>query len=123
MWVVVPSLVLIGLVLAAVFELARAAAVTADTRRIGPAFSGAVRLLIGRPLTVALIYGLALICLVTVRVAYAQLKPSLPLAWWPLVLVIQQAFIVCRLWIRLSRTAGVVAETKIHSTPLDPLTV
>lgn len=122
-WLVVPSLVLIGLLWAAVFELTRAAAVTAGTRRIGPAFRNAVRLILGRPLTVALIYGLTFISLVIVRIAYAQLKPYLPLAWWPLVLVIQQALIVCRLWIRLSRTAGIVAVTRRHNTPLDPLTV
>ncbi|MCJ7738604.1 MAG: hypothetical protein MUQ10_15040, partial [Anaerolineae bacterium] len=51
-WLVVPSLLSIGLLLAAVFELTRAAAVTAGTRRIGPALSSALRLMLGRPLTV-----------------------------------------------------------------------
>jgi hypothetical protein len=122
-WLVVPAQAVIGLTLAAAFELARAAAVTADTRKIGPAFSTAIRFILNRPLVVARIYGLTSIFLLVAHLVYAQLKPHLPLVWWPLVLVFQQAFIVFRLWIRLSRTGGAVAVARGHEAPLDPRTV
>jgi len=35
--------------------------------------------------------------------------PHLPLDWWPLVLLVQQTFILGRLWARLVRLAGGVA--------------
>jgi len=120
-WVLVPLLVLLGLFLFAVFELTRVVAVTSGTRRISHAFRGATKLIGRRPLAISLLYGLTFLSLVILRAIYNQgIRPSLPLDWWPLVLVVQQTHILLRLWIRLARIAGAVTATDQVGSALEP---
>ena len=109
-WVVVPVLVFLVIFWLALMECTRIVAVVGETRNVARAFGGAVRFVFRRPLPVAGLYGLALLLLALLHVLYRWgLMPRLPLDWWPLALVIQQAFILARLWVRLVRLAGGVA--------------
>ncbi len=109
-WVVVPLLAFLVILWLALMECTRIVAVVGETRNIARAFGGAVRFVFRRPLPVAALYGLALLLLALLHVLYRWgLMPRLPLDWWPLVLVVQQAFILARLWVRLVRLAGGVA--------------
>ena len=109
-WVVVPLLALLAVLWLALMECTRVVAVVGETRNVARAFGGAVRLVFRRPLPVAGLYGLALLLLGVLHALYRWgLTPHLPLDWWPLVLVVQQAFILARLWARLARLAGGVA--------------
>ena len=110
MWLAVPLLVVLAVVWLALFELARVTAVVGGKRNVARAFSGAGRVIWRHPLQVAVLYGLALLLLVLLHVLYRWgVMPHLRLEWWPLVLLVQQVFILARLWARLVRTAGGVA--------------
>ena len=94
----------------ALFELARAGAVVAGERHVGRALGGALRVLRRRPWPVMLFFGLALGVLGLSHALFRWgLTPVLPLDWWLLVLVVQQAFVVLRLALRLWRLGGEVA--------------
>jgi hypothetical protein len=59
---------------------------------------------------VAGLYGLALALLGALHALYRWgVMAHLPLGWWPVVLLVQQAFILGRLGVRLVRLAGGVA--------------
>ncbi len=109
-WAVLALLILFALIGLVLFEYTRVVAVVEGTRNVARAFGSAVRFCFRRPLAVAGLYGLALLTLALLHVLFrAGLFPRLPLTWWPLVLVVQQAFVLARLWARLARMAGAVA--------------
>ena len=106
-WVVVPLLALIAVLWLALMECTRIVAVVGETRYVVRAFGEAARFIFRRPLPVAGLYGLALLLLALLHALYHWgLMPHLPLDWWPLVLLVQQTFILARLWARLARLAG-----------------
>jgi hypothetical protein len=110
LWLAVPLLVLLAVVWLALFELARVIAVASGERNVPRAIGRAGRAIWHHPRPVAVIYGLTLLLLSLLHVLYRWgLMPHVRLEWWPLVLVVQQAFILGRLWARLVRTAGGVA--------------
>jgi len=109
-WVVVPLLALAAVFWLALMDCTRIAAVVGGTRNVMRAFGSAVRFVFPRPLALAGLYGPAFLLLGLVQALYRWgLRPLLPLHWWPLVLIVQQAFILARLWVRLTRLAGAVA--------------
>jgi hypothetical protein len=61
-------------------------------------------------LSLGLLFGLHLIFRLV-------LFPRLPLAFWPLVLVLQQSFIILRLWAHAARLAGDVEFAIEQGTP------
>jgi hypothetical protein len=106
-WVVVPLLALVAALWLALMECTRIAAVVGQTRNVVRAFGRAVRFVFRNLPAVAGLYGLALLLLGLLHVLYRWgLMPHLPLDWWPLVLVLQQTFILGRLGARLARLAG-----------------
>ena len=106
-WVIIPLLALVAVLWLALVECTRIVAVVGQTRNIARAFAGAVSLVFRHPLPVAGLYGLTLLLLGLLHALYQWgLMPHLPLDWWPLVLLVQQAFILGRLWARLVRLAG-----------------
>lgn len=109
-WVLVPLLVLAAVLWLALMECTRIIAVVEHTRNVGRAFGRAVRLVFRRFPSVAGLYGLALLLLGLLHALYRWgLMPHLPLDWWPLVLIVQQAFVMARLGARLARLAGGIA--------------
>jgi hypothetical protein len=109
-WVVVPLLAAVAALWLAVTECTRIVAVVGQTRNIFRAFGGAVRFVFRNFPAVAGLYGLALAVLGSLHALYRWgLMAYLPLDWWPLVLIVQQAFILTRLGARLVRLAGSVA--------------
>ena len=106
-WLVVPPLVFVALLWLALMECTRIAAVVGQTRNVFRAFGEAVRFVLRNFFAVTGLYGLALLLLGLLHALYRWgLMARLPLDWWLLVLVVQQAFILARLWARLLRTAG-----------------
>ena len=91
-------------------ECTRIVAVVGQTRNIFRAFCGAVRFVFRSFPAVAGLYGLALAVLGSLHALYRWgLMAHVPLNWWPVVLLVQQAFILTRLGARLVRLAGGVA--------------
>jgi hypothetical protein len=109
-WVVVPVLVAVGVLWLALMEYTRIVAVVGETRNVVRAFGEAARFVVRNLRAVAGLYGLALVLLGVVHAIYRLgLMPWLPLDWWVLVLVVQQGFVLGRLWARVVRVAGGVA--------------
>jgi hypothetical protein len=106
-WVVVPLLgllVVLGLVLV---EWIRILAVVTGSRNLFRAFGRAVRFVFRHLLPVTGLYGLSLLLVAVLHAVYRLgLMPVLPLDWWPLVLLVQQTFILARLLTRVARLAG-----------------
>lgn len=106
-WVIMPLAVLFGVAWLALFEYTRVIAVVEGTRNMARAFGRTVRFCFRCPLAVGGLYGLALLMLGLAHALFrVGLFPRLPLRWWLLVLVVQQAFVLVRLWARLVRLAG-----------------
>ena len=109
-WIVVPLLALVAVLWLALMECTRVIAVVGEMRNIARAFGKAVRFVFRWPLPVAGLYGLTLLLLALLHGLYRWgMMPHLPLDWWPLVLLVQQTFILARLWARLVRLTGGVA--------------
>ncbi|MCP4536420.1 MAG: hypothetical protein GY832_04670 [Chloroflexi bacterium] len=110
LWIVTSLLALVILLWLALMESIRIAAVIGQTRNIFRAFAQAARFIRSNFMAITGLYGLALLPWGFLHVLYRWgLMPHLPLNWWPLVLIVQQTFIVARLWVRLVRMAGGVA--------------
>jgi len=106
-WIVIPLLALVAVLWLMLMECTRIAAIVGEMRNVARAFGGAVRFAFRNFLPVAGLYGLALLLLGALHALYYWgLTPHLSLGCWPLVLVVQQAFILARLWARLVRLAG-----------------
>ena len=91
-----------------------------EIRNIFGAFGQAIRFIFRNLLAVAGLYDLTLLLLLLLYILYHwALRPHLPLSWWLLVLVVQQAFVLTRLWTRLIRLAGSTAlyQTRTGATP------
>ena len=101
------GLVVAGLV-ATWIEIARAVALTQNESRVFPALGGAARALSRQaaPFMALVVGGLALYGLLFL--AHRGLMDALPLHWWLPTLLIQQAYTIVRLGIRLTRQAGQV---------------
>lgn len=112
-WILAPPLALLALLWLALVEFVRVAAVVGQTRNVFQALGGALRFVLSgfRNLVAVLgFYVLALLLLGLLHALYRWgLMARLPLEMWPLVLVVQQTFILARLWARLVRMAGGVA--------------
>ncbi len=112
-WILAPPLALLALLWLALVEFVRVAAIVGQTRNVFQALAGALRFVLSgfRNLVAVLgFYVLALSLLGLLHALYRWgLMPRLPLEMWPLVLVVQQTFILARLWARLVRMAGGVA--------------
>ena len=109
-WVVTPVLALAAVLWLALTECTRIVAVIEGTRNVLRAFGGAMRFVLRHIPSMAGLYGPALLLLGLVHALYRWgVMPYLPLEWWPLVLVVQQATIAARLGARLVRLAGGVA--------------
>jgi hypothetical protein len=106
-WIIVSPLALFALLWLALVECIRVVAVVGQTRNVFHALRGAVRFVFHDFLAVLGLYVLALLLLGLLHALYRLgLMPHLPLDWWPLVFIVQQAFILARLWARLARLAG-----------------
>jgi len=113
-WVVVPLLMLVAVLWLALTECTRIVAVIEGTRNVVRAFGGAIRFVLRHIPSVAGLYGPALLLLGLVHALYRWgLMPHLPLEWWALLLVVQQATIAVRLGARLVRLAGGVALVQV----------
>ena len=109
-WIVVPVLTCVAALWLALMEYTRIVAVIRGTRNVFRAFGDAVRFTVSDFSAVAGLYGPALLLLAALHALYRWgLMPNLSLERWLLVLVVQQAFIIARLWARLARWAGGVA--------------
>jgi hypothetical protein len=109
-WLAVPLLGLVAALWLALVECTRAIAVLEETRNVIRALVAAARFIFRHFPALAGLYGPMLLLLILLHALYRWgLAPRLPLAWWPLVLIVQQAFILARLWARLARIAGGVA--------------
>jgi hypothetical protein len=109
-WALVPLLALLAVFWLAWVECTRIAAVVEGTRNVARAFGRAARFLFRHLLAAAGLYASALVLLGLLHALYHWgIMPHLALHWWPLVFVVQQAFILARLWARLARLAGGVA--------------
>ena len=109
-WAVVALLAAVAALWLAVTECTRIVAVAEQTPNIFRAFGRAVRFVFRNFPAVAGLYGLALALLGSLHALYRWgLMAHLPLNWWPLVLIVQQTFILIRLGARLARLAGGVA--------------
>lgn len=118
-WIVIPLLAPVAVLWLALWEYTRIVAVVGGTRNVIRAFGGAVSFTFRRPLPVAVLYGLALLLLALLHALFrCGLMPCLPLDRWLLVLAVQQAFILTRLWARLARLAGGVALCKTIQFPV-----
>jgi hypothetical protein len=106
-WVAIPLLIFLALLWLAMVECTRIAAVIGQTRNIFRALGRASSFIFRNFLAVAGLYELALLPLILLHSLYHWgLRPYLPLSWWLLVLLVQQTFILARLWARLLRLAG-----------------
>ncbi len=89
-------------------EMARAVALTQNQRGVFQALGGAARAMIKRALPLAALVGGGLALYGLLYLAHRGLMDALPLSWWLPTLLIQQAYTVVRLGIRLARQAGQV---------------
>jgi len=101
------GLMLAGLV-ATWIELARAVALTQNRRNVFRALGGAARALVKQALSLAALAGGGLALYSLLYLAHRWLVDLLPLRWWLATLLIQQAYTILRLGIRLARQAGQV---------------
>ncbi len=90
-------------------ELMRAAAVSSGTRHLGAAAQQAWRTLQRHPSPLAGLVGGGLLLYGLLAFFYQQVIKRLPFSWWLAVLVVQQAYFILRLGVRLAREAGMVA--------------
>jgi len=102
----------VGLALAGLFatwiEVARAAAVTQNERRIFRALGSAASAMAKQALLLAGLVGGGLALYGLLFLVHRWFMDILPLHWWLPTLVIQQAYTLLRLGIRLTRQAGQV---------------
>lgn len=89
-------------------EMARAVALAQNQRGVFQALRNAARAMVKQALPLAALVGGGLALYGLLYLAHRWLVDLLPLRWWLLTLLIQQAYTVVRLGIRLARQAGQV---------------
>jgi hypothetical protein len=91
----------------ALFELSRVSLAARDDHSILQSLARSSSLLRRRPWLLLRYYLLSLLGLLAVNFIFRLgLFPVMPLTVWPLVLVLEQAFIILRIWLRAARYAG-----------------
>jgi hypothetical protein len=89
------------------FEYTRIVAVQMRTRNFSKAFAGALRFSIRYPFRILGFYFMAILLLLVVHIIFRlSLFPRIPLHLWPMVFVVQQGFVLGRLFLRGQRLAG-----------------
>lgn len=89
-------------------EMARAVALTRNQRGVFPALGSAARAMVTQALPLAALVGGGLVLYGLLYLMHRWFVDVLPLHWWLLTLLIQQAYLITRLGIRLTRQAGQV---------------
>ncbi len=118
-WVVAALLALDLAVTLALFEVAAVWMVSRPSRDVIRALVQAFHYVIEHAAPLAALYALALGALGLVHALYVWgVWPNLPLAFWPLVLVAEQAFILVRLAARLLRLSSVAALMASSAAPV-----
>jgi hypothetical protein len=103
----VPAFLILLIVWTGFVELSQVYLVAGKNRQIFTALRSALRLIRRRAAPLAGYYSISLVLLVVLHLVFRiGLFPRLPLAFWPLVLIVQQAFVFLRLWAHASRMAG-----------------
>ena len=107
--ILAPVTILVVVLWTGFMELAQVYLVAGENRNIGAALRAALVLLRRRFIPLAIYYFVSLGLLLGLHLIFQiGLFPHMPLAFWPLVLILQQAFIVLRLWAHAARLAGAV---------------
>ena len=102
-----PAFLVLLIVWTGFVELSQVYLVAGEKRRIITALRSGLLLLIRRAAPLTGYYSVSLVLLVVLHLVFRiGLFPRLPLAFWPLVLVVQQAFVFLRMWAHASRLAG-----------------
>ncbi len=105
----------------ALFEVAGVWMVSHTSRHLGRALREAFRFLVRNAGPLVVVYGVALGGLGLAHALYdLGLWPHVPLAVWPVVLVVQQAFILTRLAARLLRLSACAVLTAQHASRSTP---
>ncbi len=116
--VLVPLFLALLVLWSALVELAQVSLVAGGRRRIGGALRDGLRLLFRRLGSLSVYYLVSLLLLLVVHLVFRiGIFPRLPLAFWPLVLLLQQAFIFLRLWLHAGRMAGNVEFVRVDLHP------
>jgi hypothetical protein len=106
-WLALPLLGLAASLWLAWMEGARIVAVVGGTRNVLRAMGGGIRFVFRHLPSFAVLYGLTLLLTASLHLVFRWgLMRRLPLDWWPLVLLVQQSFVLARLGTRLLRLAG-----------------
>jgi hypothetical protein len=112
-WLALPLVLGLLGVWVVIFELARVQVVAQNTRNPFRALARGFSILFRFPASLLGFYALALVGLLLVHGLFRfGLLPLTPLALFPLALIVQQAFILARLFIRAVRLAGLMALVK-----------
>lgn len=107
-WIVIPVLIVLMVVWLGIMELTGAQMIVNDTRNFPRAFFESLRNFFRHPINFLVFYGLVTLALVTAHLIFNFAMPYVPLSWFPLVLIVQQSFVVARLGLRLVRAGGSV---------------
>lgn len=107
-WIVIPVLIVLMVVWLGVMELSGAQMIVGSRRNFVRAFLDSLRDIVRRPIHFLVFYGLVTLALIAVHLIFNLVMPYVPLSWIPLVLIVQQSFVVARLGLRLVRAAGCI---------------
>lgn len=107
-WIVIPILILLMVLWLGVMELTGAQMIVGSTRNFARAFFDSLRGIVRRPIHFLVFYGLVTLTLIAAHLIFNFVMPYVPLSWIPLVLIIQQGFVIARLGLRLVRAAGCI---------------
>lgn len=99
-----------------VLEYTRVVAVQEGTRNLPRSAIRSARFLFQRPVGFIGFYSLAAVLLLAIHLLFrAGLFPQTPLQFWPVVLLVQQAFVLVRLFARGQRLAGAAALSGLQA--------
>ncbi|NLE46304.1 MAG: hypothetical protein GX620_16420 [Chloroflexi bacterium] len=115
-WILLPSVSICVFYWLGVFDITRGLAVVKGTRNIFAAMWDAVRVIVSKPLVVSTLFALVFLILGAIHALFAWgVRPAIAPTHWPLLLVLQQAFVILRLAARMTRLSGAVTLSSIHS--------
>jgi hypothetical protein len=107
-WIVIPILILLMILWLGIMELTGAQMIVKETRNFARAFFDSLRGFFRRPIHFWVFYGLVTLTLIAIHFIFNVVMPYVPLSWFPLVLIVQQSFVIVRLGLRLIRAGGSV---------------